>query len=256
MKRGSKRGAKATTRELSDEMPAFSYAGSELDLFAKAVAWKAYWATALRPYIGERVLDVGAGLGATARLLNHFPCRHWLALEPDPHHVCRMQAELAAGRMGGSCETRVGTLEALAADESFDTVLYIDVLEHIESDRDEIARAAAHLNPGGYLVALAPSHNWLYSPFDQAIGHFRRYDSASLQALTPRSLEPERFFYLDSVGMLASLANRLFLKQAQPSAAQIGFWDKAMVPMSRVFDPLTGYRVGKSIVGVWRAPSR
>ena len=61
-----------------------------------------------------------------------------------------------------------------------------------------------------------------------------------------------RLRFLDTVGLAASLANRLFLKQSMPSASQIRLWDGAMVPLSRFVDPLSGYRLGKSILGVWR----
>jgi hypothetical protein len=57
---------------------------------------------------------------------------------------------------------------------------------------------------------------------------------------------------LDGVGLLASLANRIVLKSGAPTKSQIRFWDTCMVPLSRVVDPLLGYRVGKSIIGVWR----
>jgi hypothetical protein len=58
-------------------------------------------------------------------------------------------------------------------------------------------------------------------------------------------------FYLDSVGLLASAANRLLLKQSLPTARQIQVWDNFMVPCSRLLDPLTGYLAGKSVVAVW-----
>ena len=67
-------------------------------------------------------------------------------------------------------------------------MLYIDVLEHIEHDLDELARAASHLAPGGHLVVLAPAHQALFSDFDRAIGHYRRYNRAGLQKLAPAGL--------------------------------------------------------------------
>lgn len=60
-------------------------------------------------------------------------------------------------------ETICGTLEALAA-LAFDTIIYIDVLEHIEDDREELNRAASHLRPGGHLIILSPAHQKLFTP--------------------------------------------------------------------------------------------
>ena len=58
--------------------------------------------------------------------------------------------------------------------------------------------------------------------------------------------------YLDSIGMLASSANVLLLKQSLPTLRQIQFWDRYIIPVSKVVDPLLGHRVGKSVVGIWR----
>lgn len=234
----------------------FSYIGSELDLFAEATNWKAHWGRALRPLLGPDVLDVGAGKGSTARVLCDAGVNRWVALEPDAQLAACIRRDVACSDLPPSCEVRVGTLDAVGRDERFDTILYIDVLEHIEADGAELARAARFLKPTGRIIVLSPAHSWLFTPFDTALGHFRRYNRESLLAVTPPELVTEKLFYLDSVGMMASLANRLVLKAAQPTRAQIHLWDKWMVPVSRWVDPMTGYRLGKSIVGVWRRADR
>jgi hypothetical protein len=71
-------------------------------------------------------------------------------------------------------------------------------------------------------------------------------------ALTSSNASLVHTEYLDSIGMFASLANKLLLRQSQPSAGQINFWDKFMVPVSRVVDPLTMRRIGKTIIAVWQ----
>jgi 2-polyprenyl-3-methyl-5-hydroxy-6-metoxy-1,4-benzoquinol methylase len=138
--------------------------------------------------------------------------------------------------------------------QKFDTIIYIDVLEHIENDREELKGAAAHLREGGRIIVLAPAHQWLFTPFDAAVGHFRRYDRPMLRNLSPVGLHLERLIYLDSLGLLLSLGNRILLKQAKPTKAQIHFWDRWVVPASRVLDPCLLNSIGKSIVGVWRRP--
>jgi hypothetical protein len=92
----------------------------------------------------------------------------------------------------------------------------------------------------------------LYSEFDRAIGHHRRYTKETLSLVMPDDLELVRLLYLDSIGLALSVSNRWFLKQAQPTAAQIRFWDRMVVPCSRVVDRLCDYRLGKSVLGVWR----
>ena len=230
----------------------FAYVGSELDLFATATNWKRYFRDQVAPFLGDDVLEVGAGLGGTTRVLCRGVERRWVCLEPDAALAARLEAEIGAGRLPGCCESMVGTIEQLDSVDTFDTILYIDVLEHIEDDRAEVALAARRLRPGGHLIALSPAHQWLFTPFDQAIGHHRRHSRASFGALAGEGLEVVRLIYLDSIGFFASLANKLLLKSAMPGASQIAFWDRVLVRMSRGVDPAIHYSAGKSVLAVWR----
>jgi SAM-dependent methyltransferase len=230
----------------------FSYVGSELDLFSKATNWKGYFRDRIAPYLGEDVLEVGAGLGGTTRVLCRGSERRWVCLEPDATLAARLDGEIRSGSLPRCCEARVGTIEGLVEGETFDTVLYIDVLEHIEDDRAEVVRAARRLRSGGHLIALSPAHQWLFTPFDQAIGHFRRYSRRGFGALAGADLETVRLDYLDSIGLFASLANKLVLRCAMPGPSQVAFWDRVLVRMSKVVDPVLGRSAGKSVLAVWR----
>jgi SAM-dependent methyltransferase len=234
-------------------MSEFSYAGNELEVFAHALNWKKYWSAAIAGYIRGDVLEVGAGIGSNTPLLCRTPHARWVCLEPDPRLAAQLKNNLELHGLA-RCEVVVGTIAALPPGETFDTLLYVDTLEHIEDDRAEAARAAARLRPGGHLIVLAPAHQWLFSPFDKAIGHFRRYNRTTL-AVAPAALVPERMVYLDAVGACALLANRCLLRSSAPGPRQILFWDRLLVPFSRLLDPLLRHRVGKSILAVWRKPA-
>jgi hypothetical protein len=146
-----------------------------------------------------------------------------------------------------------GTLDQLEASGPFSAVLYLDVLEHITEDQKELAKAANRLMAGGSLIVLAPAHQFLFSAFDRAIGHYRRYSASSLRALAPPGCHLAAWRMLDSAGFFASLTNRLSLGSATPSTRQVAFWDKVLVPASRRLDPLFGYHFGKSILARWTA---
>ena len=68
----------------------------------------------------------------------------------------------------------------------------------------------------------------------------------------PGELTEAGLWYLDSAGLLASAANRLLLRQSMPTAEQIRFWDRRLVPLSRLLDPLFRHSLGKTVMGVWR----
>jgi protein-L-isoaspartate O-methyltransferase len=232
-------------------MSELTYVGHELDIFAHATNWKHYWASCVRPFLSGDVLEVGAGIGANTPLLAPHAVRSWACLEPDGQLAERAAAALAGDPGTSKCEVLVGTTQSLQQDRRFDALLYIDVLEHIEHDKQELARAANLLKQGGRLIVLSPAHQWLFTPFDQSIGHFRRYDRAALVACGPQECFLSKLWYMDSVGMLASCANRLLLHQAMPDLRQILFWDRYLVPPSTLIDRLLLHRVGKSILAVW-----
>jgi SAM-dependent methyltransferase len=234
-----------------DSVETYSYVGKELELFQHATHWKTYYARALRPFIAGDVLEVGAGLGATSRFLCNGRERSWTCLEPDPGLHRQLESSLGVKPLASPGRALLGTVPSLPSEDRFDTILYIDVLEHIEDDRAELTGSAAHLRPGGHVVVLAPAHQGLYSPFDKAVGHYRRYSKRSLLAAAPATLRPVAAYYLDAVGMVASLANRWLLRAFMPTYDQLMFWDRVLVPASRVIDPILAHRLGKSVVAVW-----
>ena len=234
-------------------MSEFKYVGSELDLFAEVWNWKSYWSGQVRPFLKGDVLEVGAGIGSNTELLDSGDRGRWVCLEPDPQLVAQLDQRRKDTKTTRTYETVCGTLQSLDG-QQFDTIIYIDVLEHIENDREELNAAASHLRPGGRVIVLSPAHQRLYTPFDAAIGHFRRYNAPMLRAISPSGLRLERMRYVDCVGLFASSANRLFLQQSMPTRAQLAFWDRWMIPISRVFDKLFGYSIGKSIIAIWHKP--
>jgi SAM-dependent methyltransferase len=214
--------------------------------------WKAYVRSRVVPYLVGDVLEVGAGIGAMTVLLADGRQRHWTALEPDARHAQQISRNLVLMTPPVTVDVRVGTTADIDTSRAYSTILYLDVLEHIENDEVELRRATTLLIKGGTLIVLAPAHQWLYTPFDEAIGHFRRYNTRHLTTIVPSDLTCERIVYLDAIGLLASLGNRCLLKRRMPTPRQIWLWDRLMVPLSRRLDPLLAYRIGKSILGVWR----
>ncbi len=230
-------------------MDDFRYQGSELGLFANAVNWKRYWANKIQGHLGVNILEVGAGIGSTLNYIEK-DFNRWVALEPDPD-LCKVLTEKKkTGEISGGVEIVQGYSDTFPGNGLFDTLIYIDVLEHIENDRRELETASRLLANGGKVIILSPAHQFLFSPFDKALGHYRRYNRAGMLAAIPDSLECQEMFYLDSVGFFASLANKLFLRSNQPTIGQIAFWDKFLVPISRPVDKILGYHFGKTIICV------
>lgn len=228
------------------------YIGQELGIFEHARNWKAYWSSEIQSFLTDDVLEVGAGLGVNTEFARYDSVSSWVCLEPDPALACRIRDRIAAQANLTNCRVQIGTTKTLGSTPQFHTIIYVDVLEHIKEDREELDRASRLLHSRGRIIVLAPAHQWLYTPFDRAIGHFRRYNRSSLSACKPKNCVLEKLIYLDSAGMLASIANLLFLRQAMPSMREILFWDRFLVPSSKLLDTATLHLIGKSILGVWR----
>src|SRR3989338_1318285 len=222
------------------------YVGKELHLFEKAVHWKKYWASFTTPYIRGDGREVGAGIGANTPLFAGTSFKQWTCLEPDLALLTECKK-----RLGADPRYKYVAGTTLDIHGTFDVIMYIDVLEHIGDDSAEMRRAAELLNPSGTLIVLVPAHQWLFSPLDEAVGHFRRYTKKSLRAAAPPSLQSKKLIYLDSEGLFASLANKVLLKQSMPTEAQIKMWDSFLVPISTVLDRITLHAVGKSVLGIW-----
>lgn len=228
----------------------YKYEGSELELFQHAKNWKAYFSREIKPFIKGSVLETGAGLGATTILLNDGTASSWVLLEPDDHMAEVLKEKLNSNVLPSNCRMVQGTIDTI--NETFDTIIYIDVLEHIEDDRDELKKAASKLRSGGNLIVLSPAFQSLYNPFDKAIGHHRRYTRKSLKNITPGNLELIKCSYYDSTGFFAAAVNKLLLRKKYPTQKQVFLWDRWLIPVSRVTDKLILHSFGKSIIAVWR----
>jgi SAM-dependent methyltransferase len=229
------------------------YIGNELEIFALARRWKTYFASALEPYINGAVAEVGAGRGATTQALcDPTVTANWLCLEPDEKMAAELRRSREAGQLPARCDVYCGILGDLSEKYKFNTIVYIDVLEHIIDDNKELSSAASHLLIGGRIIVLCPAWPHLYSRFDEEIGHYRRYTRRSLRGVRANGVQVEKAFYLDSVGYLVSLGNKLILDQSMPTKSQVIVWDRVIVPISRVLDPLVFWSFGRSIVTIWK----
>lgn len=228
-----------------------AYEGSELETFAKAVNWKKYYVSFLKPYIKGHVLEVGAGIGGTTVFMCDGSQTSWICLEPDDKLSKQITQKIKKKQLPGCCKLFTGMLSDMPKKRQFDSILYIDVIEHIENDSKELQLAVKYLKPKGFLIIVVPAHQWLYSPFDKSIGHYRRYNKKMLKSVIPAGLEQKKLIYLDSAGLLASSSNKI-LKQDYPTERQVLFWDRVIVSISKFTDKIFRYLLGKEVIGIWQ----
>lgn len=233
---------------------AFKYVGNELSLFKKAHTWKKYFTNHINKQITGDVLEVGSGIGAnTLFLINSArKAKSWTLLEPDKNLYNKAKKELT----GNSFKTSIdinhinGTIKSVH-NSKYDTILYIDVIEHIEGAQNELKNAALMLKEDGKLIVLVPAYQFLFNNFDTSVGHFRRYNKKLLKEHASGNVKINSLFYLDSMGFFASLLNKWVLKKDIPSQQNIYLWDRILVPISRCTDVICFYSFGKSLIGIF-----
>ena len=228
-----------------------TYIGNGLDLFKNATNWKNYFSKKIKPYIKGDILEVGAGIGTNTKYLIHdnVNIKSITCLEPDAILCEEMKLNHLNDKIDAK-EILNGTIEDV--NKQFDTIIYIDVLEHIEKSKEEIELIKKRLNTDGQLIILVPAFNFLFSEFDSKIGHFRRYDKHILKNEVNNTLKLQKTFYLDSLGVIASLVNKYILKKGTPSPANIYFWDKKIIPFSKFLDIISFNTFGKSLIGIYQ----
>ena len=129
--------------------------------------------------------------------------------------------------------------------------MYLNVLEHIKDDMEEIKQAFNKLNKNGNLIILVPAHNELYSKFDKEIGHHRRYKIDFFSKINILESKVLKLQYLDSAGYFLYYLNRIFFKEEiYPSKLKIFIWDKIFTPVTFLIDWLLLYKFGKNVLYV------
>jgi glycosyltransferase involved in cell wall biosynthesis len=207
-----------------------------------------------RPYIGGRVLEAGCGIGNFTELL--LDRERLVCVDNDPLYV-----EMANWRMGHLENVR--TLERDLSDtgvypelapERLDTIICLNVLEHIAPDEDVLRAYFDVLEPGGHAIILVPAHMWLYGPCDEAIGHVRRYTSTELHTKMQRAgFEVVMMEEFNRLGVPGWYLNKL-LGRRDLNPRQMRLFE-LLLPVAKVMEAMKLGR-GLSLIGVGRKPAR
>ena len=186
---------------LVDDLYAAPYGRGVLNNLNGTPQYLSWLARVVRPYLGDTVLELGAGIGnLSGRLMSRRLL--YVAAEKDPLHLHALR-----NRFLRTPNVKVRPIDPEVAsdfdgrDGSFDTVLCLNVLEYVEDPRATIESIRGCLDPGGTLVVLVPQHPALYGALDKAMGHKRRFDRKQLeQLLTGVGFQVQRAYSLNKIG--------------------------------------------------------
>ena len=203
------------------------------------------------PHLGTEVLEIGAGHGElTERLIEG---RFVTATDLSKRCVEELQARYAGM---ANVDVRHADIAALDDDRRYDSVVLINVLEHIPDDLAALQDLRALLKPCGRLIVFSPAFEGLYSDFDHKIGHHRRYRRSQLITVANRAgLEYVDARYVNSIGAFAWWLFARRLHQTPTQGWSVKLYDRTAVPVLRRFESRRAPRFGQSVFLVGANPA-
>jgi len=217
------------------------YDGWELEYFDRAINFRNYQFDILKKYIKGIVAEVGPGNGSFLKY--YLPLAEQIDLyEPSNNFIDNLNKIK-------NQKTSIINNNFTQKDNAYDTILYLDVLEHIENDENELEIAFKSLKTGGALIVNVPAFQHLYSQFDKDIDHFRRYSKNDLKKLTNKfKFSKTKLIYYDSIGYFLSIGSKLITKNYLNNfEKKIKIWDTLM-PISKIIDLIIFNLIGKSLI--------
>lgn len=230
------------------------YVGKDLEAMDFAVNYHRWILELIKPFLGEHLVEVGAGTGSFSELL--------LETEPKTLSLIEPSAMVETLRTNSAVENSASDVqifpnifaevaEQLKKKQSPDSVIYINVLEHIEDDREELKKVHQTLREKGRVFIFVPALPLLLSEFDKYIGHFRRYRKSELrekcEAAGFRILLSR---YFDVAGILPWFVKYRLSKSLTMESGAVQFYDKFVVPVAQPLEKLLPPPIGKNLLVV------
>jgi SAM-dependent methyltransferase len=220
---------------LSDQIYVEDESGSQiLGRLQRAPRFTRWMADVIRPYVGESVLEIGAGTGNLT--LHLVPRTLYWASDINPHYLeyldtlTQSRPYLRVGFTDGQ------KAQSFPSDQKFDTVICLNVVEHLEDDLLALKNIRRALVPGGRAIVLVPAGPWLYGTLDKVLGHYRRYTTGELAAVASNAgFRIDSLLPFNRIGVIAWWLNGQILKKTT-----FGFWQIKMLnvltPLFRLLD--------------------
>ena len=230
------------------------YVGKDLEAMSFAESYHRWILDLMRPYLGRNVVEVGAGTGSFSELLLTAHPDSLTMVEPS-EMFSELQTNISSRtearqvRFHQNIFSNVADEIALAGPP--DSIIYINVLEHIENDLDELRAVHRTLKSDGHLIVFVPALPMLFSKFDRSIGHFRRYRRSELRSkLEEAGFRVKDLRWFDMLGILPWLLKYRIAGSTAMEAGAVHLYDRLAVPIIRRAETLISPPVGKNLFAV------
>ena len=222
----------------------FIYEGKDLESMTFAQNYHQWIYDIIKNSVGTRIAEIGSGTGNFTQILLN-DCNKIYAFEPctKTHNNSMHLGHKKVISINENFENRKNDFQ-----DFFDSVIFINVLEHIQNDEFALKSAHQILSPEGKLVIFVPALSWLFSSFDSSIGHFRRYHKKNLVSLVSESgFKIERCHYFDSLGILPwFIAMKTLGGNLSPKSVKM--YDSFIVPWLKLVERFFTPPIGKNLL--------
>ena len=224
-------------------MSKIDYEGWELEHFDNSINFRNYQNDLFKNHLRGHVAEVGPGNGENLQI---YKDKVEILELYEPSKVL---FENLISKFGSDKKFIIKNEVFSLKENTYDSILYLDVLEHIEDDHQEIIKAFNSLKEGGKLIINVPAFQHLYSNFDKDVKHFRRYSKKTLLNLIKNlNYLSYELKYYDSLGYILSLMSKLFTKNYKNNFnKKIKLWN-SLIPLSKILDTLIFHLFGKSLI--------
>ena len=229
------------------------YAADDLEIMQAAQRYGAHLFNLLRPYVGRRVLEVGSGIGTMSRPLADA-AEMVIGIEPNVNCATRAHDAMRGHPRFSLRECHLEECDpAELRSQRFDTVVCVNVLEHIADDVEALRTFKDILVPGGRVLIFVPAVQAAYGPLDAELGHHRRYSKATLgNVFTDAGLEVTGLRYTNPIGLVAWMYNSHVRKARTHSLTQVRLFDALVAPWALPIERVLAPPIGLSLVAVGR----
>lgn len=232
-----------------------SYTLEDQERMARAANYFAWQHRLVTRELGRRVIEIGCGIGNFTRLLLDSS-EAVVAIDREPGCIERLLQRYPdrANLHAFACDAMAPSFSGLLSFRA-DSCVCLNVLEHIDDDREALRRMASVLAPGGVVVLIVPAFPSLFGPIDKMLGHYRRYTRASILKLGAEAgLTVKSSHYLNAIGFFGWWTNARILKRRAQSAAQIELFDRYIVPVASRMESWIHPPFGQSLFIVLKKP--
>lgn len=209
----------------------------------------------IEPFLGKRVLEIGCGIGNFTMFLTKKNC-HVLAVDIDEE--CLDEHRQRFGNMDRIQQRRLDAMSPdiqHAKDFAPDTIICLNVLEHIEDDAKALDYMFQTLEPNGNVCLIVPAYEALRGPIDNATGHYRRYTMGGLRKLSLNAgFHIAKLNYMNVVGFFGWWLNAKVFKRTSQSLFQVKTFDRFIVPVVSTVESMVSPPFGQNIFAVLVKP--